>query len=173
LALANAQLTPDNSVAIDGDIAAIGANGANRVYVFEKNKNQQWIQKTILSLPASNTGFLSIGDFGQAISLHGNILIVGARGDETFLGSAYVYERTQDGWVEKARLTGNVRTSAEEFGTAVLAEGDIIVVVLQNILIQGFNMPGQLMFFSESMDNGKNKQNLSLLMLMQFLGTPC
>jgi hypothetical protein len=116
------------SVAIDGDIAAIGANGANRVYIFEKNQNQEWIQKTIVSLYASNTGFLSIADFGQAISLHENTLIVGARGDDTFLGSAYVYERTQDGWVEKARLMGNVRTSAEEFGAAVSVNQDIIVV---------------------------------------------
>jgi hypothetical protein len=153
------------SVAIDGDIAAIGANGANLVYIFEKNQNQEWIQKTILSLYASNTGFLSIADFGQAISLHENTLIVGARGDDTFLGSAYVYERTQDGWVEKARLMGNVRTSAEEFGAAVSVNQDIIVVGAPNTLIQSYNVLGQLIFFSESMGCGKSKRNLLPLML--------
>jgi hypothetical protein len=135
------------SVAIDGKIAAIGTNGANRVYVFEKNQQQEWIQKTILSLPTSKTGFFSLADFGQAVSLSGNTLIVGARGDDTFLGSAYVYERTDNGWEQQARLIGQVRTSGEEFGTTISAEGDIIVVGAPKHTHSGFQYAGAAYIF--------------------------
>lgn len=116
-----------SSVAIDGDLLAVGAPGedsaatgidgsqqddtsdaAGAVYVFERDEDGNWSQGAYIK--ASNTGF---GDlFGSAVALWGNVLAVAARsensgaaglnGDElddgtVDSGAVYLFERDAGG----------------------------------------------------------------------------
>ena len=63
--------------------------------------------------------------FAHATAISGDIMVIGDPADDE-TGAAYVYERTDDGWVESQKLTGNADYS--EFGHAVAIDDDRIVV---------------------------------------------
>ena len=124
-AAAGDQLGAD--VAVEGDILVAGAPfadaGAGAVYVFNRSPGGVWSQTARLS----PTGPVGAINFGSAVELAGNTLVVGAPGVGT--GSAYVFNRDGLGvWSETTRL---VPTDAEEddrAGTAVALSGDTILV---------------------------------------------
>ncbi len=69
--------------------------------------------------------------FGYDLAVDGDWAVVGAFGDDSasndLAGAAYVFERTAQGWVERAKL---VPPSAPDggFGTSVALDGDRIIV---------------------------------------------
>lgn len=95
------------SVAILGTVVFVGAdaddndNGINAgsVYVFKYN-GSSWSQQDILiaSDGAANDYF------GRYISLDGEYAVIGAYYDEDITGSAYVFTRIGDDWVEEDKL---------------------------------------------------------------------
>ena len=83
------------SVSIDRDYAIIGAmrdddNGAESgsAYIF-KRTGTTWTQEA--KLLASDGEFSDC--FGFSVSISGNRVVIGALGDDTFIGSAYVFSR--------------------------------------------------------------------------------
>lgn len=68
--------------------------------------------------------------FGQSISISGNIAIVGADGDDSNSGSAYVFERDDSTgyWNETAKLTASNGIAGDLFGSSVSASNNIVVV---------------------------------------------
>ncbi|MDD5677606.1 MAG: choice-of-anchor D domain-containing protein [Kiritimatiellae bacterium] len=123
------------SVSVAGDIALVGADGdyANRgsVYVFERNAGgtNAWGQVTKLTASDSVAGDL----FGYAVSVAGDIALVGARGypANTYIGAAYVFERNAGGtnaWGEVKKLTAPDGEAGYEFGYSVSVAGDMALV---------------------------------------------
>jgi hypothetical protein len=112
-----------SSVSISANTTVIGTEG--KVYIFEKDMSSDtWEQTTELSL-------VDVEHFGSDVSIDGNVLVVGATGDaidDSGTGAAYVYRRTQDGWVQEAKLVAKDRkASYEMFGHVVSVRGNIIV----------------------------------------------
>jgi hypothetical protein len=67
--------------------------------------------------------------FGHAVSVSGDTALIGARGDDKWTGSAYVFVRGEDGlWKQQAKLTADDRAEDDRFGYAVSLSGDIAVV---------------------------------------------
>jgi len=118
-----------NAVAIDGNLALIGA--ANRdevgtnsgvVYVFART-GASWAQEAKL-IPSD----AAVGDFfGHAVSLSGNFALVGAKGKNS-MGAAYVFERMSSGWVQNAKLTSSDLALNDLFGNSVSISGSYAVV---------------------------------------------
>lgn len=65
-------------------------------------------------------------EFGHAVAIHGDTGVVGAPGNGD--GAAYVFEQTQDGWVQRARLVPSQDLVAGSFGDEVAAEDDLVAV---------------------------------------------
>ena len=124
-----------DSVALAGDTALIGVPGetdvngtaAGAVYVFERTDGE-WTETTVL--------FPGDGDsedrFGNDLAVAGDTALVGAPGDEDpngdDAGSAYVFQRTDSGWTERAKLAANDGDSEDNFGASVaLADGIALV----------------------------------------------
>lgn len=71
-------------------------------------------------------------NFGAAVALDGDILLVGAPGEDSATdpmvfdsGAVYVFQREGAGWVEKQQLTSPSEAAFEEFGSSVgVALGD-------------------------------------------------
>ncbi len=64
--------------------------------------------------------------FGSSVALNGGYFVVGAPGYLLNKGTAYVFERQNDGtWPEKAKLQGD---GSGGFGASVAMDGDNIVV---------------------------------------------
>lgn len=128
-----------SDVSISGDNAIVGAdrndsNGpwSGAAYVFQRS-NTGWIQQDML-VPSDG----NIGDrFGNAVSISGNYLIVGAYWDDDNginSGSAYVFRKDIAGWVLQAKLTASDGAKYDWFGYDVSIDGNYAIVgaVLDN-----------------------------------------
>ncbi|WP_298421793.1 hypothetical protein [uncultured Kordia sp.] len=124
-------------VAIDGNIAAVvsRSNGAaaGKVYIFTNDGSGNWTEQTILS---ASDGFAG-DNFGSAIALEGNYLLVGARSQldaaDVDTGAAYLFEYNGvNTWTEVAIFEPSDGTTGIRYGESVSIEGDLVLVGARN-----------------------------------------
>jgi len=124
-----------DAVAIDGDVAVIGAqddddlgNWSGSAYVFERDPNGAWLQTAKL-LPHDGAGFWN---FGISVAVSADLVLVGADGADGYTsrtGAAYVFGRDPNGvWVETAKLTAEYGCTFDAFGFSVALSGDVAVI---------------------------------------------
>lgn len=121
------------SLAIAANYAIVGAIGdgdkgvsSGSAYVFQFT-GADW--REMQKLTASDGAQLDY--FGWAVSVSGNDIIVGARGDDDFgsnSGSAYVYHYNGAQWLQVKKLTASDAGSSDYFGTAVSISGRYAIV---------------------------------------------
>ncbi len=122
------------SVALEGDVAMVGASGeetvAGAVYAFHYN-GASWVEKPKLT----PTDSVVHDDFGSAVAISGDRVVIGAPysgggNSETGQGAAYVFEYSGSSWVQQAKLTASdgVPGGFFGFGKTVAISGDTIVV---------------------------------------------
>ena len=129
--------SPDNavgfgcSVAISGDTAVVGAEGfggpsmsrLGSAYVYVRSDGA-WTQQA--ELTASDG---ALGDaFGYSVSLSGDTVVIGAPGDASSAGSAYVFIRSGGVWTQQAKLTASGGDPYDFFGGCVSLSGDTVVI---------------------------------------------
>lgn len=122
------------AVAVSGDRIAVGANfddeagtDVGAAHVFDLKADGSWIEAAQLlpSLPVSGS------EFGAALALHGDLLVIGARFDPSGPGTGlvFVFERLSSGaWVETAVLTPGHPQSGDLFGESLALDGDTLLV---------------------------------------------
>lgn len=130
------------SVAISGDRIVVGAPGAwsngvktGAVYIYEPD-GAGGLSET--KLTASDGA--RFDQFGHSVAASGDRVVVGAYADAdngSFSGSAYVFESDGVGGWSETKLTASDGTANDEFGRAVGASGDRIVVGAYNDLLSG------------------------------------
>ncbi|MGB0370485.1 MAG: FG-GAP repeat protein [Opitutales bacterium] len=116
------------SVALDGDIAILGAPGddtnggidAGSAVVFERSGNT-WTQTK--KLKADNAR--NYDAFGSSVSVRGNVAIIGSplndiNGVGEDAGSAYIFEKSGNSWEQKTNLKGI--GAGDEFGRSVFLD---------------------------------------------------
>ncbi|MDP6539356.1 MAG: hypothetical protein QF903_02740 [Planctomycetota bacterium] len=136
-----AQLLPDDQgghVGIDaslsGDTAVFGANSAagsgpgfyGAAYVFVRNA-AGWSQQQKLVQADGEAGSW----FGFSAAVSGDTIVVGAFKDDDAgvdAGSAYVFARAGTTWTQEAKLLPDAPSGEVEFGRAVAASGNTVVV---------------------------------------------
>jgi uncharacterized protein (TIGR03437 family) len=123
------------AVALDGDTLAVGAyrhdNGAQTdqgaVYVFTRN-GARWAFQQKLTGNDSTAG----DNFGGALALRGDMLVVGARNYDNGTGSpqgaAYVFRRSGTNWLPSQKLTAFDAQRYDGFGEAVAFGDDTLAV---------------------------------------------
>lgn len=107
------------SVAIQDNTAVIGASGANNnrgaAFVYFKNGTSWTYQATLLAPDGE-----SFDQFGYSVSVIFNTVIIGAPGDDSDKGAAYVFQRNVEGnWNFVRKLTDPEGESFDYFGTSV------------------------------------------------------
>ncbi|MBN1268443.1 MAG: hypothetical protein JXB04_02565 [Kiritimatiellae bacterium] len=137
------------SVAVDGDVALIGASGddesgdaSGSAYVFERNAGGTNAWGQVTKLIASDG---AAGDyFGHSVAVDGDVALIGAYGDDDLgdvSGSAYVFERNAGGtnaWGQVTRLIASDGAAGDQFGHSVAVDGDVAVVGAPNDPEEGF-----------------------------------
>ena len=124
-----------NSVSISGDQLLVGApydddNGddSGSVYVYEKDANGIWGNEQ--KLTASDGADYDY--YGSSVSISGDQLLVGARGDNyngSSFGSVYVYEKDANGtWGSEQKLMASDGATLDFFGSSVSISGDQLLV---------------------------------------------
>jgi len=124
------------AVAIDGETLLVGApfadpdeNSTGAVYVYER-VDGAWERQTMLS-PADPADVVYQGRFGQAVALDGDTAVVGAPEIPRGSGRAYVFQRTETGWTQNARVSAPDIEDGAEFGTSVAINDETVVVGAQ------------------------------------------
>jgi len=122
-----------SAVAIDGDLAAVGAYGdddrgarSGSAYVFERS-NGVWTQTAKLNAEDAEQGDY----FGWSVAISGDRIVVGASRDDdagAYSGSSYLFERESGGWCQTAKLTAGDAAASDGFGESVAIFGTNIVV---------------------------------------------
>jgi hypothetical protein len=127
-----------NSTGVNGSQANNSAASSGAVYVFVRN-GTTWAQQAYLK--ASNTG---VADrFGQALSVSGDTLVVGAFGESsnavgvngneadnsaTNAGAAYVFVRSGTAWTQQAYLKASNTGAQDWFGFSVSVSDNTAVI---------------------------------------------
>lgn len=87
--------------------------------------------QTKLTASATNDG----ATFGRAVAMDGDVVVVGADGDNTngnFAGAVYVYEPDGGGSYSETKLLASDGRANDQFGVTVAVENDIVVVGAPN-----------------------------------------
>jgi hypothetical protein len=111
------------AVAIDGDIAFIGAynKGSGAAYLFENN-NDTWTQKEKL------TGGDSNAQFGWSVSISEETVIVGAPYDDSNnYGAAYIFVKGVNGWSKQQKIKYSQQPN-QRFAWSVSISRNIAVI---------------------------------------------
>ncbi len=111
------------SVSLSGEHALIGVFGdgtfGGAAYAYHLS-GSDWEEqpKLIPSDRAAND------DFGTSVSISGNYALVGADGDNSLSGSAYIFHFNGSNWVEQVKLTASDGTHFDYFGRSVSLSGN-------------------------------------------------
>jgi hypothetical protein len=119
------------SVALAGDTALVGASnddtagGANAgsAYVFVRS-GTAWSQQAKLTA-ADGAAYDYLGFF---VALAGDTALVGAMGDDSAAGAAYVFVRNGTAWSQQAKLTASDGAPNDYFGYSVAIAGETALV---------------------------------------------
>ena len=120
-------------MSISGDVALVGADGdddnyasSGSAYVFRWN-GSNWVQEQKLLASDGVSGDW----FGGAVSIDGNVALVGAQGnDDTDYnsGSAYVFRWNGSNWVEEQELLPSDGAAFDFCGESVSVDGNVALV---------------------------------------------
>lgn len=121
------------SVAIEGDLAVLGAIGTDEACPADpncnsgsalvyRNVNGAWNLEATLTASDGN----ALDQFGQNCSISGNRILVGAHFDGP--GSAYVFAYNGSAWVEEQKLVGSDSLDLFHFGHSVSLDGDTALI---------------------------------------------
>ncbi len=123
------------TVAIQGNMVIVGARFAQvgdlersgAVYVFRKHGDSWQFENKIVS-PAPEDE----DNFGRALSIQGDLLVVTARKTVNEEGAAYVYLYQDGEWILKITLTAGDPVKNAYFGQSVDIQGDLIAIGARN-----------------------------------------
>ena len=118
------------SVALDGDVALLGAPGADgpasrdagTAHVFARTEDG-WSRQATLTAGDGGAG----DRFGASVALSGNRALVGAWGEKRpngeLAGAAYVFARSSGTWTREAKLAPADGGFLDKFGVSVALDG--------------------------------------------------
>jgi choice-of-anchor B domain-containing protein len=113
------------SIALGADMAFIGApgEGSGVVYVYRKS-GSTWTPAGKITVDGGE----ATDRFGQAISIDGNRVAIGAPGRSTAKGAVYLFTMSGDSWKQDAMIMVARPSDNARFGTSVLFKGKQLIV---------------------------------------------
>jgi hypothetical protein len=123
------------TVAIQGNTIFVGArfaqvddfSKAGAVYVFRNNGDSWDFEDKIVSPAPENED-----NFGRALAIQGNLLVVTARKTTNEEGAAYVFINKGGNWVYQTTITASDPTKKAYFGQSVAIQGGVIAIGARN-----------------------------------------
>jgi len=131
-----------SSLAIQGEVLAVGSPPRSNgyAYIFERS-GTVWTRTAVFQPLFEQQDF--VGDFGRAVALDGNLLVIGAPGDNSAStgvggdptnqdapasGAVHVYARDGAGWALEAYIKPSNTTAWHGFGHSLALSGDTLAV---------------------------------------------
>jgi hypothetical protein len=119
-----AYLEDSAAFGVDGDQTSDATTNSGAAYVFRRI-GSVWVQEAYLKGFWNNAG----GDqFGNALDISGDTIVVGAPNNGSTSGIAYTFERSGAAWSTGVHFTGSNTEVGDYFGIDVAIDGDTIAV---------------------------------------------
>ena len=99
--------------------------------------------------------------FGSAAALNGNHALIGADGENSFQGAAYIFSNVNGTWTEGQKLTASDGLPGDEFGYRVALQGHTSVVGAFTATVNGIASQGAAYVFSRSGSTWNESQKLT------------
>lgn len=113
-------------VSAKGDEADSGSGSTGSVYVYEKTDSTWELVEKVTASDGEGHDY-----FGSEVDLDGDVMIVGAYGDDDVAGdagAAYIYRWNGSTWDEEAKLTASDGLANDYFGYSVAISGNVAIV---------------------------------------------
>ncbi len=150
------------SIAIDGDLAIVGAQGAamgvGAAYVFVRS-GDQWTEEAKLVPGDTPAGAL----FGSAVALQGDYAAIGAKGDDFSKGAVYVFKRASMAWTEQIKLKASDAQGADQLGYSIALDGDTVVAGAPGEDEKAAEAGAAYVFHRDTMDAWSEQAKLTVL----------
>ena len=104
-----------------------GGPSSGAAYIFEQKEGGGWVE----NIKLSDGETASEDQFGISVAIHGNIAISGAQQNDDIApnaGAAYIFERSNVIWLERAKITANDAKAGDLFGNTVAISGETAVI---------------------------------------------
>jgi hypothetical protein len=114
------------SVALSGDTAVVGGPfgyGPAAVYVFSRTGSSWSLQQNL-----TVSGGTYPDHYGFSVAVGGNVAVVGAPGDASDPGAAYVFVSDGTSWSQQQELTATTPAAGDSFGSTVAVSGLTAIV---------------------------------------------
>jgi hypothetical protein len=114
------------TLSVEGDRALVAHPLNEEVQVFERIAGVWTLSGSLVS-----DGLTPFDEFGKAVSIDGDLAIVGATQDSEIAmtaGAAYVYARTAGVWAFEAKLTASDAAAGDLYGNSVSISGQRAIV---------------------------------------------
>ena len=119
-----------HAVAADGPFVVVGApftdGRTGSAHVFRLARDEWTLDGTLT--PTEGAGDV---EFGTAVAVSGETMVVGARFDDVGAddgGVCYVFDRVDGAWRETAQIRADDAAFFDQFGAAVALDGDTLVI---------------------------------------------
>jgi hypothetical protein len=99
--------------------------------------------------------------FGSAAALNGSTALIGADGDNSFQGAAYLFAKSNGSWSEGQKLTASDGGLFDNFGASVALDGSTLVVGANGTTVGGNAAQGAVYVFTESNGTWTQTQKLT------------
>ncbi len=149
-----------DAVAVSGDTVVVGAvgddNARGAAYVFVRSGAGYVLQQKLVAADG-----VAGDEFGDAVAISGDTIVIGADRDDSLRGAAYVFTRSGGAWGQRQKLLADDPESGDEFGVSVAIDGDTIVVGARGDDIRPIPNPGAAYVFVRSGGNWVRQQRLT------------
>jgi uncharacterized protein (TIGR03437 family) len=161
--LAAGDAAPDDrfgdAVAVSGDTVVVGAvgddNARGSAYVFVRSGAGYSLQQKLVAADG-----VAGDEFGDAVAISGDTIVIGADRVNGARGAAYVFTRSGGAWSQRQKLAGDATGFQNEFGVSVAIDGDTIVIGARGDDIGAVANQGSAYVFVRSNGNWIRQQKL-------------
>jgi hypothetical protein len=137
------------AVAVDGTQVLVGAYGAafyqGAVYAFSESGGSWTQTQKLIADDASQNA-----DFGVSVALDGTTALIGAYGDASYQGAAYIFGAAGSTWSQSQKLVASDGAANAHFGISVALQGRRALVGAEGATVGANSHQGEAYAFSNA-----------------------
>ena len=115
-----------------------------------------WLEQKVTASDGTANSY-----FGSAAALNGSTALIGADGDNSFQGAAYLFTKSNGSWSQGQKLTASDGLPGDEFGYRVVLANDTLLVGAFTATVGGNASQGAAYLFTESNGTWSESQKLT------------
>jgi hypothetical protein len=123
---------------------------------FEQRNPLVWLEQKVTASDGTANSY-----FGSAAALNGPTALIGADGDNSFQGAAYLFAKSNGTWSEGQKLTASDGLPGDEFGYRVALADNTLLVGAFTATVGGVVSQGAAYVFIESNGTWSESQKLT------------